>query len=53
MASPLQLQDGFRRDIRYLRISLTPHCNFRCSYCQPNGPEFEQNGEPLLSPDEV
>jgi cyclic pyranopterin phosphate synthase len=53
MASPLQLQDGFRRDIRYLRISLTPHCNFRCSYCQPNGPEFEQNGTPLLSPNEV
>ena len=27
--------DGFHRDINYLRISLTDHCNLRCLYCMP------------------
>ena len=29
------LQDSFGRIHDYLRISLTDHCNFRCSYCMP------------------
>ncbi|WP_297337670.1 GTP 3',8-cyclase MoaA [Algoriphagus sp.] len=29
------LQDNFGRIHDYLRISLTDHCNFRCSYCMP------------------
>ena len=29
------LQDSFGRVHDYLRISLTDHCNFRCSYCMP------------------
>jgi cyclic pyranopterin phosphate synthase len=29
------LQDAFGRVHDYLRISLTDHCNFRCSYCMP------------------
>jgi len=29
------LQDGRGRRISYLRLSLTPRCNFRCSYCTP------------------
>jgi cyclic pyranopterin phosphate synthase len=27
--------DRFQRDIDYLRISLTDHCNLRCVYCMP------------------
>jgi cyclic pyranopterin phosphate synthase len=27
--------DGFGRQIDYLRISLTDHCNLRCVYCMP------------------
>jgi len=27
--------DGFGRNINYLRISLTDHCNLRCIYCMP------------------
>ncbi|MDX2090189.1 MAG: GTP 3',8-cyclase MoaA [Kofleriaceae bacterium] len=27
--------DGFARRIRYLRISVTDRCNYRCSYCMP------------------
>ncbi|MCE5393922.1 MAG: GTP 3',8-cyclase MoaA [Acidithiobacillus sp.] len=29
------LQDRFGRQITYLRLSLTEHCNFRCQYCSP------------------
>src|SRR5678815_4657830 len=29
------LLDQFARRIRYLRISVTDRCNYRCSYCMP------------------
>ncbi|MDA8114484.1 GTP 3',8-cyclase MoaA [Acidithiobacillus sp.] len=29
------LADQFGRHVTYLRISVTEHCNFRCSYCSP------------------
>ena len=29
------LIDGFARRIRYLRVSVTDRCNFRCTYCMP------------------
>src|SRR5688500_9605206 len=29
------LVDGFARRIRYLRVSVTVRCNYRCSYCMP------------------
>ncbi len=32
---PGHLVDGFARQIRYLRISVTDRCNFRCTYCMP------------------
>ena len=32
-----QFYDGFLRPIRYLRLSITALCNFRCDYCLPNG----------------
>jgi cyclic pyranopterin phosphate synthase len=32
---PLVPRDGFGREIDYLRISLTDHCNLRCVYCMP------------------
>src|SRR4029453_18519228 len=28
-------RDRFGRDIDYLRISVTDHCNLRCVYCMP------------------
>jgi cyclic pyranopterin phosphate synthase len=30
-------RDGWGREIDYLRISLTDHCNLRCVYCMPLG----------------
>jgi cyclic pyranopterin phosphate synthase len=32
---PPMPRDGFGREIDYLRISLTDHCNLRCVYCMP------------------
>jgi cyclic pyranopterin phosphate synthase len=31
--------DASGRRISYLRLSLTDRCNFRCSYCAPQGPD--------------
>jgi len=33
----MHLSDGFGRNFKYLRLSVTEACNFRCSYCLPNG----------------
>ena len=32
---PDPLVDGFARRIRYLRVSVTDRCNYRCAYCMP------------------
>jgi cyclic pyranopterin phosphate synthase len=37
--------DRFGRDIHYLRISLTDHCNLRCVYCMPEDMTFHPNAE--------
>src|SRR4249919_1613165 len=35
MAPADPLLDGFARRIRYLRVSVTDRCNYRCDYCMP------------------
>ena len=48
-----RLEDGFGRRFSYLRLSLTERCNFRCTYCLPNG-FVAQKGLPTeLSRDEL
>lgn len=45
--------DSYQRDINYLRISVTDHCNLRCVYCMPvNGLHFLPR-EHLLTPEEI
>jgi cyclic pyranopterin phosphate synthase len=44
--------DRFGRNIHYLRISLTDHCNLRCVYCMPEEMIFRPNAE-LLQDDEL
>ena len=52
-AAPSQLRDRFGRNINYLRISLTDHCNLRCVYCMPlKGLTFAPSAE-LLQADEI
>ena len=53
----LPLEDGFSRRFYYLRLSVTDVCNFRCTYCLPDGyrpPEGHKAGrQPFLSIDEI
>ncbi len=44
--------DRFGRNIHYLRISLTDHCNLRCIYCMPEDQTFRPNQE-LMQDDEI
>ena len=44
--------DRFGRNIHYLRISLTDHCNLRCVYCMPEDMTFRPNAE-LIQDDEM
>ena len=46
------LVDRFGRSFPYLRLSLTEACNYRCSYCLPDG--YRADGRPrFLEPDEI
>lgn len=50
---PLRLTDSIGRKFEYLRLSLTDVCNFRCTYCLPQGYR-KQAGRPAdLSLDEI
>jgi cyclic pyranopterin phosphate synthase len=40
------LVDGFARRIRYLRISVTDRCNYRCTYCMPESLEDRMHFQP-------
>ena len=44
--------DHFGRQLHYLRISLTDHCNLRCLYCMPEEVVFQPSAE-LMQDDEV
>lgn len=49
-----QLIDAFARKFYYLRLSVTDVCNFRCTYCLPDG--YRPNGnnnKSFLSLDEI
>ncbi len=46
------LQDSFGREFHYLRLSITDVCNFRCTYCLPNGYEGKPE-QTFLSLDEI
>lgn len=43
------LVDSFNRTFKYLRLSVTDKCNFRCAYCLPNG--YQKN--PCETEDEL
>ncbi|MGL5324408.1 MAG: GTP 3',8-cyclase MoaA [Aeromonas sp.] len=48
----LPLEDGFSRRFYYLRLSVTDVCNFRCTYCLPDGYR-PQGRKSFLSVDEI
>jgi GTP 3',8-cyclase len=45
-ASADPLVDGFARRIRYLRVSVTDRCNYRCTYCMPETLEDRMQFQP-------
>lgn len=47
------LTDSYNRTFQYLRLSVTDACNFRCTYCLPNGYRPQKNCEPTLTFDEI
>lgn len=46
------LRDSYGRQFTYLRLSLTEKCNFKCTYCLPNGYK-SQSCEPDLNINEI
>lgn len=48
-----QLIDPFGRQIRYLRVSVTDRCNFRCFYCMPEAHSDFRKREHVLSYEEI
>jgi cyclic pyranopterin phosphate synthase len=51
-ARPLPLVDPFGRSIRYLRVSVTDRCDFRCVYCMAEDMSFLPKAE-LLTLEEL
>ena len=47
------MTDGYGRDIRYLRISLTDRCNLRCRYCMPEQGVALRPHEEILRYEEI
>ncbi len=46
-------RDRFEREIDYLRISLTDHCNLRCVYCMPLTEVSYAPPDTALTPEEI
>lgn len=47
------MQDGFKRSINYLRISITDLCNLRCQYCMPAEGICKKEHSDILSYEEI
>lgn len=47
------LADAFGRRFPYLRLSIIPACNFRCTYCLPNGYKADPQAASPLRLDEI
>ncbi|NOI68488.1 GTP 3',8-cyclase MoaA [Vibrio sp. 99-8-1] len=49
----IQLEDKFNRKFYYLRLSVTDVCNFKCTYCLPDGykPSGKKNSSFLTLPE--
>lgn len=47
------LSDALGRRFEYLRLSLTDMCNFRCTYCLPDGYRKSKGAPPNLAPEEI
>lgn len=47
------MKDTFKREIDYLRISVTDRCNLRCLYCMPDGIKNKKEHDEILRDEEI
>ena len=47
------MRDNFSREIKYLRVSLTELCNFRCRYCMPEDGVCKKSHEEMMTEEEL
>ncbi len=45
--------DKYNRDISYIRISVTDHCNLRCEYCMPREEQVFISEDKILKLEEI
>lgn len=45
------LEDNFGRRFHYLRLSITDVCNFKCTYCLPDGYQSDESRQFLTLPE--
>ncbi|MEN8222511.1 MAG: radical SAM protein [Acidobacteriota bacterium] len=45
--------DKFKREINYLRISVTDRCNLRCTYCMPAEGIYKKDHKAIISYEEI
>ncbi len=49
----MSLLDAHQRQINYLRVSVTDHCNYRCHYCRPEDDKTLSTRDEILSYEEI
>lgn len=49
----MRMKDLYGRQISYLRLSVTEHCNLRCRYCMPGQEMCFRKQKSMLSEDEM
>ena len=47
------MKDAFKREIDYLRISVTDRCNLRCLYCMPDGIQNKKEHDEIMRDEEI
>lgn len=47
------MQDSYKREINYLRVSVTDRCNLRCQYCKPKEGSSREGRDDILSFEEI
>lgn len=45
--------DSYKREVNYLRVSVTDRCNFRCAYCMPPEGVKQLNHDDILTFEEI
>jgi len=49
----MRLEDSFKRQINYLRLSVTDHCNYKCFYCRVPDDSAGSLSQEFLTPEEI